>query len=138
MNNRKIYRFLQLTWGIIQNAVGYLVVRYCIRHHYPVFRFQNAYVSLWKRRDSASIGMFIFLGYPSTDILAHEYGHTIQSCILGPLYFPLIGLPSLIWCHGKRFEQKRQRGIYRYSDFYSERWANHLGEKYTRFRAIDY
>ena len=138
MNNRKIYRFLQWTWGIFQNIVGYLAFRYCLRRHYPIFRFQNAYVSLWKRRDSASIGMFIFLGYPSTDILSHEYGHTIQSCILGPFYFPVIGLPSLIWCHAKRFERKRQRGIYRYSDFYPERWANRLGEKYTRLRAIDY
>ncbi|MBQ6560547.1 MAG: hypothetical protein IJL85_06950 [Erysipelotrichaceae bacterium] len=138
MNNRKIYRFLQWTWGIFQNIIGYIVFRSCIRRHYPVFRFKNAYVSLWKRRDSASIGMFIFLGYPSTDILSHEYGHTIQSCILGPLYLPVIGLPSLIWCHSRRFNRNRQRGIYRYSDFYPERWANRLGEKYTRLRAIDY
>ena len=138
MNNRKVYRFLQWTWGIFQNIIGYLVFRFCIRRHYPVFRFQNAYVSLWKRHDSASIGMFIFLGYPSTDILSHEYGHTIQSCILGPLYLPVIGLPSLVWCHSKHFNRNRQRGIYRYSDFYPERWANQQGEKYTRLRAIDY
>jgi len=28
--------------------------------------------------------------------LVHEYGHTIQSIILGPLYLLIIGIPSSI------------------------------------------
>jgi hypothetical protein len=30
------------------------------------------------------------------EFLAHEYGHTLQSKILGPLYLPVIGIPSFI------------------------------------------
>jgi hypothetical protein len=43
---------------------------------------------------SIIIGTF----HPQKDFefLAHEYGHTLQSKILGPLYLPVIGIPSLV------------------------------------------
>ena len=133
-----IFTVIQWTWGIFQNLIGFIVFLYCRLRRYTVLRFQHSFVTIWKHPDSASLGMFIFLGSPSTDILSHEYGHTIQSLILGPLYLPVIALPSAVWCNSKRFKRSRQRGIHRYSDFYPEKWANHLGAKYTRFRPIDY
>lgn len=133
-----ICTLIQLTWGILQNIIGLIIFLYCRFRGYPLLRFRHSLVTVWKHPDSASLGMFIFLGSPTTDILSHEYGHTIQSLILGPLYFPIIAIPSMIWCNSRRFRRSRQRGIYRYSDFYPERWANRLGEKYTRLRAIDY
>ena len=133
-----IYLIIQWTWGILQNLLGFFIFLHCRLRRYPVLRFRHSCVTIWRHPDSASLGMFIFLGSPSTDILSHEYGHTIQSLMLGPLYLPFIALPSAIWCNSRRFRRSRQRGIYRYSDFYPERWANRLGEKYTHFRAIDY
>jgi hypothetical protein len=50
---------------------------------------------------AASLGMFIFFFADfrsQTDyVVRHEYGHSIQSKILGPLYGIVIGIPSIIW-----------------------------------------
>ena len=100
-----------------------------------------------------SLGIFIFLGScaegPEDPLVVHEYGHTVQSVILGPLYLPLIGLPSLIWAgvfrsrrqrrsktrnKGQRPERSRGRRPKRrmgYTMFYTEKWANRLGRKVT-------
>ena len=43
-----------------------------------------------------TIGSYIEVNRdPTSDLLEHEYGHTIQSQILGPLYLPFVALPSL-------------------------------------------
>ena len=56
----------------------------------------------------------------------HEHGHQIQSKILGPLYLLVIGIPSLIWAwlYGPVIKYTRN-GYYR---FYTEKWADKLGE----------
>ena len=64
-------------------------------------------------------------------IKVHEYGHTIQSVLLGPLFLPVIGLPSLLWANLPACARyRRNRGISYYS-FYTEAWANRLGEWVT-------
>jgi len=52
----------------------------------------------------------------------HEFGHSCQSAILGPLYLLVIGLPSLLWAWWWRPD----RGVSYYA-FYTERWADRLG-----------
>jgi hypothetical protein len=65
----------------------------------------------------------------------HEYGHTIQSLILGPLYLFVIGIPSIIWCNSKKCVKLRKEKGVSYFDFYPEKWANFLGEKITKLPA---
>ena len=62
------------------------------------------------------------------DYLSHEYGHTIQSYILGPLYLLVIGLPSILWCGWISNWKCNQDKSYYW--FYSEKWATYLGLKY--------
>ena len=62
-------------------------------------------------------------------LLVHEYGHTIQSLMLGPLYLVVIGLPSALWLNTPSFVRKRRQGRTSYYAFYTERWANRLGER---------
>ena len=52
----------------------------------------------------------------------HEWGHTRQSRMLGPLYLIVIGLPSLLWAAW--WNPGRKAG---YFDFYTEKWADRLG-----------
>ena len=60
----------------------------------------------------------------------HELGHTIQSKILGPLYLIVIGIPSITYCGLRRaFPSLRKKNYY---NFYTERWANNLSEKYIK------
>ena len=64
-------------------------------------------------------------------LLVHEYGHTIQSLILGPLYLVVMGIPSTLWGWLPCCERARQQKNLSYFDFFTERWANRLGEKVT-------
>lgn len=117
---------LQWTWGLPQNLVGLALWLCCKGQTQP--RFHGAMVKRWAFPGSAGIGMFLFLERDAgREILVHEYGHSIQSIILGPLFFFVIGLPSLLWAGlplFRRYRQKRNRSYYW---FYPERWANRLG-----------
>ena len=142
-NNRVIlplYYLVQLTWGSIQNALGLFLMLFLfiIDPRRERGFFFGSFVCRWKLRSSMSLGIFIFLGENNRHVLVHEYGHSIQSCILGPFYLPLIGLPSALWANLPRFRRQRRRGRYKYSSFYTERWANYLGRKYTRMEPISH
>ena len=85
--------------------------------------------------------MFIFVTKHTGEdlkrmITVHEYGHTIQSLILGPLYLFVIGAPSLLWAGIPAFGRMRRRRQMSYYRFYPERWANHLGEKVTNEKSM--
>lgn len=84
-------------------------------------------MAMW--RGSVSLGRYIVLskaavlGEGRERTLLHEMGHQVQSLILGPLYLPAVGLPSLAWASLRRLGLFRDFGYY---DFYTERWANDI------------
>ena len=135
-----VFVLIQLTWGIIQSSLGFLifVFFYLIDHKNERFLYKGAIVTRWKLKGSCCVGLFIFLGSKDHRVLAHEYGHYIQSCLLGPFYLSLVGIPSFFWCNLPLFDRQRKKGKYRYSSFYTEKWANHLGQKYTNQNTINY
>ncbi len=131
---RLIITLLQCTWGILQTAAGGCMFLVLIGQKHFIYR--GCVATVWKRRDSASVGIFIFIsesldGRLREEITVHEYGHTVQSLILGPLYPFVISIPSAVWCLTPRFVKMRaEKGISYYS-FYTEKWANRLGTKVT-------
>ena len=60
-------------------------------------------------------------------ILRHEYGHSIQSLILGPLYLFVVGLPSILWCRVPALGKSWRSGRRSYYSFFTERSADRLG-----------
>ncbi len=125
------YGILQLLWGMPQTLLGFAVFL-CLSKA-PHGRYHGAVVTEWKFRTGLSLGLFLFVpkGDFGKSFLVHEYGHTIQSLILGPLYLLVIGLPSLIWCNLPWCMKYRRRKSSSYCSFYTERWANKLGERMT-------
>ena len=132
--------FVQWTWGIIQSAVGLLLFLVFVRNRH--FFFRTSVVTSWKIPYSLGCGMFIFLNDTNLDAysdqlndkmtydtLVHEYGHNLQSIILGPLFFPVIAIPSLIWASVPYFQRLRKRKKLPYYWLYCEKWANMLGDK---------
>lgn len=134
-----LYLLVQCSWGLIQTVLGaavFLRYRRC-----PRFRFHGAVVTVYPLYSSLSLGPFIFLtDKPPRDrrgqvpfdevprrMLVHEYGHTVQSLILGPLYLPLVGLPSALWAQLPRCQRKWRSGV-SYFSFFTEKTANYLGE----------
>lgn len=132
---RFLYTLGQLTWGLPQTLAGFFVFLLNIRCAHYVRR--GAVVTEWRLSSGLSLGLFVFVGAELNDrqkscIFAHEYGHTIQSLILGPLYLFAVGLPSVIWAGLPCFVRLRsERGI-PYSRLYCESWADRLGNAEQR------
>lgn len=127
----KVFWFL---WGLPQNIVGLILYSICYQKskkdpNASQGRINDSYYCSIKGDGSAiSLGMFIIVFgiYEDYDrLLKHEYGHSIQSKILGPLYFLVIGLPSIIWAG--LFRKYRQKNKISYYSLYTEKWANKLG-----------
>lgn len=111
------------------------------------FTYHGAAVTCWKYGGSVSLGMFVFISKrpyfsPYTEkeaekmLLVHEYGHTLQSLLLGPLYLPIIGLPSIVWAGLPCFRKMRNNKKISYYSLYTESWANSWGEKFTKEKSM--
>lgn len=147
---RAAYRAVQWTWGLPQTLLG--LVLYTMHRREQRFGFHGAAATAWDLPGSVSLGMFVFVSavppYAARyageigreelfrRLLVHEYGHTVQSLLLGPLYLPVIGLPSLLWSRVPALCRRRARERRSYFEFYTERWANRLGERATGERSI--
>lgn len=134
-----MYYILQWTWGIIQNVVGFCVFLANIRRQH--FRYNGAVVTVWRARlGSMGLGMFTFISEGAMNgerrefTLTHEFGHTVQSIILGSLFMPVIGLPSLLWAGLPVFRKYRERKSISYYWLYTERWADFLGERRDKWK----
>ena len=136
-----LYEILQLTWGLPQSVLG-LIYLAKYGHGKEHFRFHGAYVSKWDHSGGISLGMFIFIGDKLMNAgepyayLTHEYGHSIQSLLLGPLYIPVIGIPSNSWA-AKYTKEKLLDGISYFSVF-PENHANILGTMVTGIKVPEH
>ena len=143
------YQLWQCTWGIFQTLIGLVLFFVHIKSDH--FLYHGAIVTKWKSGTSISLGLFVFVSevpffaenYTNqyfveelfNRLLVHEYGHTIQSLILGPLYLIVIGIPSTVWV--MFFGKMRIEKQIPYGAFFCEKWANILGEKITKQKSID-
>ncbi len=140
-----LYAFIQLTWGCLQSLLGLILFLFNVRAKH--FIYHGAVVTEWKSRSSISLGLFVFVTKDpyfcdklqdytkqelSQRLLVHEYGHTIQSLILGPMYLLVMGIPSTVWGFSPKLNKKRKERQISYFSFFTESWANTLGELVTK------
>lgn len=73
-----------------------------------------------------SLGPYIFLSSDNMHerYVRHEYGHTVQSRILGPFYLPVVGIPSLAL---KLVSTVNEDVKDSYFSYWPESWADELG-----------
>lgn len=133
------YRLLQLLWGFPQTFAGFVL--FLVLNKYPHFSYHGAIGTFWNLQSSASLGLFLFISKDDNSeimdqIKVHEYGHSIQSLVLGPLYLPLIAFPSMLWCFLPVFRRFRSTRNYSYYRFFIEANANRCGEWITKEKAI--
>ena len=146
-----IYRIWQCTWGILQTILGLaLYIKHYKNKHYSYY---GAIVTEWNSKTSISLGMFVFVtkkpyfyeklkdAYSmeelSRRLLVHEYGHTVQSLILGPLYLIVMGIPSTLWGFLPSCAKKRKEENVSYFSFFTESWANTLGEWWLKEKSME-
>ena len=145
-----LYIVIQCTWGILQTLLGFMVFLVNINNKH--YFYHGAIVTERNMPSSVSLGMFVFTTTnPMKDkrienkipdeelsqrLLVHEYGHTIQSLILGPFYLIVMGIPSTLWGFLPYYQKKRNNGV-SYFSFFTEKWANFLGEKVTKEKSME-
>jgi hypothetical protein len=112
---------------------GLLVFLICRRHGRSESFYNSVVTYLPGNRGGLSLGIFLFLSVSGTQehcgLCTHEYGHTIQCLFLGPLYWVVVALPSIIWYHCfAGFRAKRGTA---YDALYCEGWATAWGKKWS-------
>ncbi|MDD4316407.1 MAG: hypothetical protein PHC84_04540 [Clostridia bacterium] len=130
---------IDCTWAGLQNLLG--IINFHKYRNCPGENFFGANIAYHSEEwGGISLGRFIVINGTRGDewiapTKVHEYGHYVQSLILGPFYLLIIGIPSMIWCNAKRFKNLRDKKGVSYYAFYPEKWANLLGEKFTGLSA---
>ena len=121
-----LIEFMKFLWQLPQELLGFLYYMY-LRNKgeiLGIYTFQGAVVIIKRTScDSVTLGQHIFLSPRATDsTIKHEYGHTRQSLMLGPLYLLVIGIPSITWAATHKIIAPSKS----YYWFYTEAWANRL------------
>lgn len=132
---RKILFYLwQFTYALIQNLIGLCMLAIYKAKGSESEVYHNALITYIDKKNfgGVSLGMFIFInknveGIRRHDMRIHEYGHTVQSLILGPVWLLVIALPSVIWCGLPALVRLRKRKNISYYRLYCEGWANICG-----------
>lgn len=139
---KSLYTTAQWTWGLPQTLAG---AGLYLRHRKdPHFDYNGAKVIAWDRDSGVSLGKFIFVPAEkrrqsgsgdrknvkvNSFLLEHEYGHTIQSLLLGPAYLFLVGIPSFAWNRLPYFDRKRKKTGKSYYSAVFERTASEFGSR---------
>jgi len=121
MNFKKI---LAMIWQLPQTWLGAILL--IIFGYVETLDYKGKMVYVSERfKGGISLGEVIIVHKEmNMRVVAHEYGHSIQSMYFGPLYLLVIGLPSLF------FNILTRVGILKretYYDRYPENWADKLG-----------
>ena len=124
-----LFRLWQWTWGFPQTLAGAVI--YLLHRKNPHRVYHGCIVTRWKVSGSLGMGMFLFLSERSYDaepqVQVHEFGHAVQSALLGPLFLPIMGVPSFLWCNLPSCRKlRREKGV-SYYKLYTESTANRLG-----------
>lgn len=135
LSMKYIRNLILFIWQLPQHIVAIIYFGYLVMMCKDLgidSRYKQAIVIPCVMRGAVTLGNYVFVGLNSEykKTVKHELGHTIQSKILGPLYLIVIGIPSITYCGLRRlFPSLRKKNYY---DFFSEKSANYLSEKYIK------
>ena len=122
---KKATDILLYIWQLPQNLLGLLLVKILKPEDAYDFEGVRLYYAT-RMKGGISLGRYIivrsgFKGWKD-QTERHELGHSRQSRMLGWLYLPVVGLPSLIWAAW--WNENRNKSYYA---FFTEKWADALG-----------
>ena len=111
-------------WQLPQHTLALLICTACCVR--LISEYEDVRVYRVPYKFGLSLGQYIFVHYSaSRTTWAHEYGHSLQSRMLGPLYLLIVGLPSITMNILTRL------GILSADNYYKrwpENWADTLGK----------
>lgn len=125
-------------WQLPQNICGFVYTKF-IQTFFKSYAVSSnrakklgVQVNTQPFSSAVSLGNYIIVNEKYLDnkitlssTIKHECGHCKQSVLLGPLYLPIIGIPSIVWNCLHRLPKFKGKDYY---SFYTEKWANELVE----------
>jgi len=133
-----LFLLWQCSWGLPQTLLGAIIFLKHIRCQHRIYR--GCIDTKWNSRGGMSLGLFIFTPQEEDDrteqVRVHEYGHCIQSLLLGPLYLLVVGIVSYTWANLPYFRTMRREKKIPYTACFVESWASKWGEWVTKQKAI--
>lgn len=132
-----LFILTQCTWGLPQTLIG--LCFFLANRKRPHRMYRGSIDTQWKHWGGLSLGLFIFTppdGQENADLIrVHEYGHCIQSLLLGPLML-FVGVISVAWGNMPCFARMRRTRCLPYTACFVEAWASRWGERVTGSKAI--
>ena len=149
---RILFTALKILWGLPQTLLGLFVYLYWLPRAKTRYWYHGARVTEWTTGGGISLGLFVFVSEKAsryqlngrilteqeskTGVRVHEYGHCVQSLLLGPLYLLAVGVPSYAWANLPALRRlRREKGLSYYA-VWPEKQANALGEWATGERSV--
>lgn len=133
--NRFAFYLLSFTWGLLWTVIGLLtalVIVIVYRKEVLVVEQQGRLRIHFMKKNfgGASMGVVIITSgtFINPRTVKHELGHTIQSAWFGPLFIPLIAIPSGIRYQYRMRTKKPLKT--KYDDIWFEGQATRLGHEY--------
>lgn len=123
-------------WEFLQNILGFaLLALWKIAGNILKIENEGHRLFIETHHSGISLGWFIFwtpsgnrFVHYTNDCRMHEYGHALQSVILGPLYLPIVGVPSIVRnLYGRFYKKKYGHKWENYFNGFPENWADKLG-----------
>ncbi len=149
---RLLFTLVQLTWGLPQTLLGFILYLYWLPRAKTRYVYHGALVTEWTVGGGISLGLFVFVAEKAglhtlngrelsadeskAGMRVHEYGHCVQSLLMGPVYLIAVGLPSYLWANLPPLRRWRRKKGLPYCAVYPENLANALGEWATGEKSI--
>lgn len=119
-------KVLLYLWQLPQNLLGLLMLLFLkgeTRHRLGGIRFYF----LDTFPGGITLGEYIIVGTRQDITVRHEFGHVLQSRMLGPLFLIVIGLPSILHAWLSDLIGCCRRHPEGYYHYWTEKWADRLG-----------
>ena len=133
--NQPIFWILSFTWGILMTLIGLIVaVVLCSIGCKPRRNQYGLHFMCGHHWGGLSLGCVNITDHtPSQHTLNHEFGHSIQNCMYGPLMV-FITLASVTRYHYRNWikKHKPQTSLPPYDSIWFEGEASELGEYYKQ------
>lgn len=135
-----IYWLLSFTWGLLMSFIGLIVTCVVILKGGKIHKNGcSIIIEISNNWGGLSLGCFVFCAnYNETNSYwfehtrKHEFGHSLQNIILGPLFIFIVAIPSVIRYHYKNYcvkYNKKQFDVNWYDSIWFEGTATKYGTK---------
>lgn len=145
LKHRALYYLLAHTWGAIMTVIGYvitlvllivnLVLKFCEKKPLPINKYNWVYYfNVGKSWGGVEMGtMFLTDNYDNESVKKHEFGHTFQNCLLGPLFPFLVAIPSATRYWIQEFRYRAGKSNKPYDSIWFEASATDCGTLANEF-----